>query len=214
LNKIILQAAQFEDLLKWRDANKELLRKFIPALLDGEIIIGGNGYYSSTEFHIHGDISQGYITDITFSYWTQGKGLIKIVSYEMITGTKNAPAGASLMIITQIHNDELYEATGRMLWRDPEVRDLNADAEEAMKQDICTTLSSVNAYLFHYRSDWDDVETREVKRNLVQRKGKFKYSNKQTVIIGRRYTLKGQVRQDRIPKYKQRLTLTAYRQSP
>ena len=176
MNIIKLTAEQITNILQWRDKNKDLVRRYLPYLNQGTILIDDNNRI---------DFTVAFTEPIQFNtiYYNNN---IMVFS---LTWSADGNTGFWLLEKENYVNYELLQCQNEYTY-------------EELRQNILTVYASINAYFFHYRQDLSIVEQKDVKRHTVKAKhNTYKYKIEKS--LNKIYTIKGKVHHNKIPANRQ-----------
>lgn len=175
---------QLDLIMEWRDMNKEIVRKFLPFIMNGTLRIKQENCTNEIAFLL-------FLKD-TNSFF----GFFDYFCVE--------PSG---------ENKFLYSYTaliqeGKVYVKDKRTRPdystyYKDNQEDALLQDLIGVFFAVNAYFFHYKQDADEIPVKEVKKHTVHNKRKELLGTHTVRSLSVKYRLKGIVRHERIPKARQ-----------
>lgn len=176
MNIIKLTLKQVNDILSWRDKNKDLVRRYLPYLTEGSIQIDDNN---------HIDFTVAFEEPIQFTTIYYSNNIIVF----SLTWSADENKGFWLLEKENYVNYELLQGQNEYTY-------------EELRQNILTVYASVNAYFFHYRQDLSIVEQKEVKRHTVKGKNNtYKYKIEKS--LNRIHTIVGKIHHNKIPENRQ-----------
>lgn len=176
MNIIKLTLKQVNDILSWRDKNKDLVRHYLPYLTEGSIQIDDNNRI---------DFTVAFEEPIQFTTIYYNNNIIVF----SLTWSADGNKGFWLLEKENYVNYALLQGQ-------------NEYSYEELRQNILTVYASVNAYFFHYRQDLSIVEQKEVKRHTVKGKNNtYKYKIEKS--LNRIYTIVGKIHHNKIPGNRQ-----------
>ena len=176
MNIIKLTLKQVNDILSWRDKNKDLVRRYLPYLTEGSIQIDDNNRI---------DFTVAFEEPIQFTTIYYNNNIIVF----SLTWSADGNKGFWLLEKENYVNYALLQGQ-------------NEYSYEELRQNILTVYASVNAYFFHYRQDLSIVEQKEVKRHTVKGKNNtYKYKIEKS--LNRIHTIVGKIHHNKIPENRQ-----------
>ena len=176
MNIIKLTLKQVNDILSWRDKNKDLVRRYMPYLTEGSIQIDDNNRI---------DFTVAFEEPIQFTNIYYNNNIIVF----SLTWSADGNKGFWLLEKENYVNYALLQGQ-------------NEYSYEELRQNILTVYASVNAYFFHYRQDLSIVEQKEVKRHTVKGKNNtYKYKIEKS--LNRIHTIVGKIHHNKIPENRQ-----------
>lgn len=176
MNIIKLTLKQVNDILSWRDKNKDLVRRYLPYLTEGSIQIDDNNRI---------DFTVAFEEPIQFTTIYYNNNIIVF----SLTWSTDGNNGFWLLEKENYVNYSLLQGQ-------------NEYSYEELRQNILTVYASVNAYFFHYRQDLSIVEQKEVKRHTVKGKNNtYKYKIEKS--LNRIHTIVGKIHHNKIPENRQ-----------
>lgn len=174
MNIIKLTLKQVNDILQWRDKNKSLVRRYLPYLNQGTILIDDNNRI---------DFTVAFTEPIQFNTIYYNNNIM------VFSLTWSADGNKWLLEKENYVNYELLQCQKEYTY-------------EELRQNILTIYASINAYFFHYRQDLSIVEQKEVKRHAVKAKhNTYKYKIEKS--LNKIYTITGKIHHNKIPKNRQ-----------
>lgn len=185
MSMIELTGEQLNQILEWRDVNKDIVRNFLPFLTEGKITISIQKYFDT-------------IFDFSVSEIEESKDY-SIVCFVMFKIKNNIENIAMLNIKTNNKDGKCSTFISRLSDYD---KHYTKEQKDAFAQDCIGCFFAINAYFFHYRQDLSDIPVKEVKKHAATSKNGKKYQ-KNIRYLTIKYRLKGQIRKNRIPKAKQ-----------
>lgn len=176
MNIIKLTLKQVNDILSWRDKNKDLVRRYLPYLTEGSIQIDDNNRI---------DFTVAFEEPIQFTTIYYNNNII------VFSLTWSADGGNGFWLLEKENYVNYALLQGQ-----------NEYSYEELRQNILTVYASVNAYFFHYRQDLSIVEQKEVKRHTVKGKNNtYKYKIEKS--LNRIHTIVGKIHHNKIPENRQ-----------
>ena len=176
MNIIKLNLKQVNDILSWRDKNKDLVRHYLPYLTEGSIQIDDNNRI---------DFTVAFEEPIQFTTIYYNNNII------VFSLTWSADGGNGFWLLEKENYVNYSLLQGQ-----------NEYSYEELRQNILTVYASVNAYFFHYRQDLSIVEQKEVKRHTVKGKNNtYKYKIEKS--LNRIHTIVGKIHHNKIPENRQ-----------
>lgn len=176
MNIIKLTLKQVNDILSWRDKNKDLVRRYLPYLTEGSIQIDDNNRI---------DFTVAFEEPIQFTTIYYSNNIIVF----SLTWSADELKGFWLLEKENYVNYALLQGQNEYTY-------------EELRQNILTVYASVNAYFFHYRQDLSIVEQKEVKRHTVKGKNNtYKYKIEKS--LNRIHTIVGKIHHNKIPENRQ-----------
>ena len=176
MNIIKLTLKQVNDILSWRDKNKDLVRRYMPYLTEGSIQIDDNNRI---------DFTVAFEEPIQFTTIYYNNNIIVF----SLTWSADGNKGFWLLEKENYVNYALLQGQ-------------NEYSYEELRQNILTVYASVNAYFFHYRQDLSIVEQKEVKRHTIKGKNNtYKYKIEKS--LNRIHTIVGKIHHNKIPENRQ-----------
>lgn len=176
MNIIKLTLKQVNDILSWRDKNKDLVRRYLPYLTEGSVQIDDNNRI---------DFTVAFEEPIQFTTIYYNNNIIVF----SLTWSADELKGFWLLEKENYVNYALLQGQNEYTY-------------EELRQNILTVYASVNAYFFHYRQDLSIVEQKEVKRYTVKGKNNtYKYKIEKS--LNRIHTIVGKIHHNKIPENRQ-----------
>lgn len=176
MNIIKLTLKQVNDILSWRDKNKDLVRRYMPYLTEGSIQIDDNNRIDFT-------VAFGEPIQFTTIYYNNN-----IIVFSL-TWSADELKGFWLLEKENYVNYALLQGQNEYTY-------------EELRQNILTVYASVNAYFFHYRQDLSIVEQKEVNRHTIKGKNNtYKYKIEKS--LNKIYTIVGKIHHNKIPGNRQ-----------
>lgn len=176
MNTIKITLNQLNNILSWRDKNKDLVRNFLPYLLDGTILVDDIA-------RIDFNVILGEPIKFTTVYYGENTMAFSL------TWSKS--------------KDEEYCRLEKENYVNlPLLTSQTEYTYSELKQNILTVFASVNAYLFHYRQDISIIERKETKKHTVKGKNNT-YKYKSEKVLNKLYTIVGRIRHNKIPENRQ-----------
>lgn len=174
---------QLDLIMKWRDMNKDIVRKFLPFISNGILRIKQENCANEISFIIMPNEENAYSG---------------IFDYFVIN--KEGKSHYVFMSAFSIRDGKVYIKT-KSKCTDYSAYYKDEDEGELL-QDLIGVFFAVNAYFFHYKQDSDELPVKEVKKHTQQTSsGKYKPFFIRSLSI--KYRLKGSVRHERVPKARQ-----------
>lgn len=176
MNTIKITLNQLNNILSWRDKNKDLVRNFLPYLLNGTILIDDIA-------RIDFNVIFGEPIKFTTVYYGDNTMVFSL------TWSKSKDEDFCRLEKESYVNRSLFMNQTEFSYGE-------------MKQNILTAFASVNAYLFHYRQDVSIIERKEVQKHPVKGKNNT-YKYKSEKVLNKLYTIVGRIHHNKIPANRQ-----------
>lgn len=178
---------QLDLIMAWRDKNKDLVRNFLPFIMNGIIRIKDGSSSNEISFMIFKGNEENVYMGMFDYFFIDGNGK----NYHLILYAGIIREGKTFIkeSIKGKDYDTFYKK----------------EQESDLMQDINAVFFAVNAYFFHYREDEEEIPVKEVKKH-GKKKGKSdskEYKPSSVCYLSTKYRLKGVVRQEKIPKTRQ-----------
>lgn len=171
-------------IMEWRDMNKDIVRKFLPFIMNGTLRIKQENCANEIAFLIFQNESNSFFGYFDyFCVMPDGKNKF-LYSYTAL-----------------IQDGKVYVKNKTM--RPDYSEYYKENQEDALLQDLIGVFFAVNAYFFHYRQDTDEIPVKQVKKHTVHNKRKETLGTHTMRSLSVKYRLKGAVRHDRVPKARQ-----------